>query len=536
MSVGASVGVSAGVNASASEPAEQNLAREAAPRRTAPIGLVVSAIASLRQTVVPLVIGGFAFRDNLPNLGWLFVILLLFLAFNIGVAYLRWLRRTYTTGVEDIRVESGIVSRAARSVPYERIQDVSLEQRLLPRVFGLVEVKFETGAGGADDLKLAYLTESEGEALRQLIRERREEEAAASVGSADGGSAAPVAEERGDTIFAMDTRRLTTFGFFEFSLAVFAVIGGLAQYAETFIGMEVWDPDLWFGLVQSQQGALESLGFAGQVISAIAGLIALLVIGSATGLIRTFLRDWGFVLEKTARGFRRRRGLFTKTDVVMPTHRVQALVLGTGWLRYRFGWHGLKFVSLAQDAGSSSHVVAPFAQLEEIDPVIRAAQFEPPSQSLDWHHASRKYRFDSAVIEGGIFVLIAVVLAGLVGAGVISGFDYAPLVPLAPLAAAALFVAANLYAWQFHRHALSATQIFARKGLLSPVTRIAARVKLHSVEIVQGPIARRRGYATLHLGLAGGGFSIPGLPLGRARELKLAILDSIATRDFSQLK
>lgn len=513
----------------------QSLAHSAEPQRTAPIGLLVTAITSIRQLVVPILVGGFALRDSPIGFGGLLFLLVAVLAGNLVVAYLKWLRKTYTMGVEDIRVESGIISRAARSVPYERIQDVSLEQKLLPRLFGLVEVKFETGAGGADDLKLAYLTEDQGEALRHLIRERREEEAAA-TDSSEGEVVASSQEESGEIIFSMDTKRLATFGFFEFSLAVFAVLGGLAQYAETFIGMEVWDPDLWFGLVQSQQGALESLGFAGQVISAIAGLIALLVIGSATGLIRTFLRDWGFVLEKTARGFRRRRGLFTKTDVVMPTHRVQALVLGTGWLRYRFGWHGLKFVSLAQDAGSSSHVVAPFAQLEEIDPVIRAAQFEPPSQSLDWHHASRKYRFDSAVIEGGIFVLIAVVLAGLVGAEVISGFDYAPLVPLAPLAAAALFVAANLYAWQFHRHALSATQIFARKGLLSPVTRIAARVKLHSVEIVQGPIARRRGYATLHLGLAGGGFSIPGLPLGRARELKLAILDSIATRDFSQLK
>ena len=77
--------------------------------------------------------------------------------------------------------------------------------------------------------------------------------------------------------------------------------------------------------------------------------------------------------------------------------------------------------------------------------------------------------------------------------------------------------------------------MFGRRGLFSPRLQIASRVKLHSVEIAQGPIAQRRGYATLHLGLAGGTFAIPGLPLERARELRAAILESIAAKDFSQL-
>ena len=302
------------------------------PQRTVRIGLLVSAITTIRQLVVPLVVAGVALRDNPFGFGGLAGVLVLILLANVGAAYLRWRRLTYTTGVEDIRVESGIISRAARSVPYERIQDVSLEQKLLPRLFGLVEVKFETGAGGADDLKLAYLTEDQGEALRRLIRERRDEAEAATETDGSEGTGT-VQEERGDTVFSMDTRRLTTFGFFEFSLAVFAVLGGLLQYVDTFVGIELWDVDLWQGWIESQSGWLSSFGFIAQVAGVVAGIVTLLIVGSATGLIRTFLRDWGFVLEKTARGFRRRRGLFTKTDVVMPVHRVQALVLGTGWLR-----------------------------------------------------------------------------------------------------------------------------------------------------------------------------------------------------------
>ena len=125
------------------------------------------------------------------------------------MAYLGWYRFTYRIGASDIRVESGVIARAARSVPYERIQDVSLEQKLLPRLFGLVEVRFETGAGGKDELKLAYLTEAEGERLREVVRSQKD--GAAPVPGADT-PAEPV--EAPPPLFAMGPRRVVTFGLF----------------------------------------------------------------------------------------------------------------------------------------------------------------------------------------------------------------------------------------------------------------------------------------------------------------------------------
>ena len=85
------------------------------------------------------------------------------------------------------------------------------------------------------------------------------------------------------------------------------------------------------------------------------------------------------------------------------------------------------------------------------------------------------------------------------------------------------------------QNALDADQLYSRHGWLSPKLAISSRVKLQSVEIARGPIARRRGYATLHLGLAGGKLALPGLPIARAEELRRAVLQSIGRRDFSEL-
>lgn len=499
------------------------------PRNTDGKTVLVGVAASLQNAILPAIAisfasGGFGIMLALPIFAAIALIGALF-------SYIQWKRLTYTVGEQDIRVESGVLSRAARSVPYERIQDVSLEQKLLPRLFGLVSVKFETGSGGGEDLSLQYLTEEAGEELRQLVRERRDDEAAPFAVTEDG--VAPVRAEEAEPLFTMGPGRLFVYGLFSFSLAVFAVLGGLLQYADSFIDIEIWDPRVWMGWVEGYGVDFAALDANMQVIGAVMGVIGLLIIGSLTGIVRVFAREWGFLLERTARGFRRRRGLFTRTDVVMPIHRVQGVKLATGWLRYRFGWHSLSFVSLAQDNGSSSHVVAPFAKLSEIAPIVEAAGFHLPAEDADWRRASLASLVAGAVADALIMLAIA---AGVFVATSIFAPEWRFLAPLIPLAIAVLVLVHGLLSWRFRRHALDADQIMARSGALSPRSQIATRLKLHSVEIVQGPIGRLLGYATLHLGQAGGTFSIPGVPIERAREVRRKVVETIATTDFSQLE
>jgi putative membrane protein len=209
----------------------------------------------------------------------------------------------------------------------------------------------------------------------------------------------------------------------------------------------------------------------------------------------------------------------------MPVHRVQALEIGTGLVRYRFGWRSLKFVSLAQDSEGASHDVAPFATMAEIDQIVRVAGFHLPSKDTQWQHASTAYRTDTTIEVAFVFVAIAIALA------IFAPFGWF----LIPLGAGLIAAALNLYAWDFRRHAVDESQIFAVSGLLAPQSKIGNRLKLHSVEITQGPIAGLRGYATLSLGLAGGQFAIAGLPLARARQLRRQVLETISATDFSRI-
>ncbi len=505
-----------------SEATEGRKAEEATgePRRTAPLGILVGALTGIRNAILPAIAGAYGLRDELSGIGILAGIAMLVLLIGVMASAIRWARTTYTVGVDDIRLETGLIGRSARSVPYERIQDVGIEEPVLARLLGLSKVTFDTGAGGKDELALSWLPLAEGERLRELVRERKDEQA-----PRVDDPASALAEPSGEVLFAMHPRRLAVFGLFEFSLAAFAVAAGAAQQFDNFLPFDIWDWKGWQARIDGGGHWLAALGPFAQAAAVSLALLVLVVVGFATGLLRTIARDWGFVLTRTAKGFRRRRGLFTRTDVVMPAHRVQAVEVRSRLMRRIFGWYDLKFVSLAQDSESGSHTVAPFARMDEIAPIAVAAGFPLPGPGLEWHRPARRAFVDAAVL-GSLLPLAASV--GLL-------FSPFPLAAPLPLLALPFVALSQVLNWRRARHALDAHQIYGRHGWLAPRVDVANRVKLQSVEIAQGPLARRGGYATLHLGLAGGKMSFEAVPVAEAHRIRDAVLSSIAARDFSRL-
>ena len=497
---------------------------EAAPytggeaRRTDPLSFAVTGVTLLGQLVIPLGFLSFSiFRDGkLTALAFFVPIVLAVIAFNFALAFAQWWRFTYTVNDADIRVENGLLSRTARAVPYERIQDVSLEQKFIPRLLGLTEVRFETGAGGKDEITLRYLSEAEGERLRELVRSQK-----------SGGPTSVAREPDGEppVLFAMGPKRVLTFGLFEFSLAVVAVVAGAVQQFDFLLDFDVWEWREWQHLLAGPGGWLLALGVVGQIIAGALAVAALLLLGLVTGLVRTIMREWDFRLERTDKGLRRRRGLLTRTDVVMPIHRVQALRIGTGLVRRWFGWYRLGVVSLAQDSGGANHAAAPFAQMPEIAPIVGETGFHLPHDDADWRRGSKRYRIDRVALAALILIPLAVGCSLLLD----------PPLWLAAVPGLGWIALVEAFRFNHDRNAIDAEQLYSRQGWLAPKLAISSRVKLQSIEIARGPIARRRGYATLHLGLAGGQASIPGIPIARAEELRRAVLDSIAKRDFSEL-
>lgn len=430
------------------------------------------------------------------------------LLLSVGGLLIRWLRLEYRVGEHEIRIDSGLFERTSRAIPFDRIQDVDIEQGPVQRLFGLAQVRFETGAAaGANDGVLHTIALERAEALRRRVRANRARVSALAP-------AVPVAE--GEPLFAMSNRRLVVAGLFNFSLAVLAGLFGLSQTVGDVAGFDPFSRRFWNEALAAS-APLQAYFLAHRIVVVTAGALLLLALGAATGIVRTVLRDYRFRLDRVARALRRRRGLLTLTDVSLPLARVQAAVVATGPVRRALGWFELKLQSLAQDeAGRGDHVVAPLARPGEIARILAELGWPPGPSDPTWRNVSRAYLY--------LFLLAMIPLA-LLGVAQAAFVPWLGAVTLAVAAAASLL---RILAWPRTRYALDGEHLFIEGGWWNQHRLLLPRAKVQSADVTDNALTRLFGVATVRLGVAGGGgwsiHSVPAIPRDVAFDLRRAIL------------
>lgn len=455
---------------------------------------------------------------------WLIAVLMVagFVVVSIGSLLIRWLKLEYRVGAHEIRIDSGWLNRTSRAIPFDRVTDVDLEQGPLHRLFGLARVRLETGASAGakgEDGVLHTIALARAETLREHIRARRT------------GITNPQISAEGEPapLFAMDNRRVAFAGAFNFSLAVIAGLFGVTQTMGDVIGFDPFRRVFWADLLERSE-PLQRLVMAHQIVAFVGGSIMLLLLGVGTGLVRTFLREYRFRLDRTETGLRRRRGLLTLTDVTIPARRVQAAILATGPVRKYFGWRVLKLQSLAMDGGNGDHVVAPFATEHEAAAILGTVLGPIAPASGNWRPVS------SAFVSSLAWLLIpAALVAVLLGMfsiqfAELSGSDAAPLAGsvIIWILGAASAVAFRWLSWRQTRFALDDRNLFVETGWWRHRRNILPVGKIQSVDIAENFWSRLFGVCTLRLGVAGaGGFSdhhIPALARDEATSLRAQLL------------
>ena len=126
-------------------------------------------IAQIWNLIVPLTLVFVAGRMDKDD-GW--QTLLALLAALALSAYSLFYTKTFRFWVtaDELIVKEGLFNRTLRHVPFARIQNVAFRQSLLHRLFGVVELNLESGAGSKPEAKLAVLAMARARQLEREIR------------------------------------------------------------------------------------------------------------------------------------------------------------------------------------------------------------------------------------------------------------------------------------------------------------------------------------------------------------------------------
>ncbi len=406
------------------------------------------------------------------------LIALLGAVISFAASFVGWLRFRYGVGAHDIVIESGVFQRQRRIIPFDRVQDIDIEQPLLARLFGTAKVKIETGGAGKDEGSLDGISLSEAHRLRDVIRRG----APASAHPLNQVSSNPPEEP---ILFQMDLPRLLLAGLFNFSLVFLAIIGAALQSLQPLIERRLGDPEKWV------MPSTELAAAAGLYLTlALFGIVIFL--GVVTGVFRTVARDYRFRLWRTPTGLRRRRGLFTLSEVIIPLRRIQLALISSGFLRRRLGWFALELQTLSADAQQSGYqAAAPFARMPEITPILAEAGLAGLPSEKAYIHVSRRSIARRCFGHLLPLSLCAVALA------VVWPLALLVLVPLAITAFAVVLQ------WRRHLYALTPSALYVAEGLLQPRLWIVPYENSQSISLTRSPLQRRLGLASLVVDTAG---------------------------------
>lgn len=497
------------------------------PERLHPLFLLTGLGGSLRGLA-----GGYAAIAYLGVSGRLTEALLAALALLVAVGIgilLYWTRFQFVVGDSDIRIDSGILSRTHRSIPFDRIQDVDISQGPLARLAGLARVSFETGGAsgsGKDEGVLHAISLRRAEEIRQRIRAHRS--TPAELQPAEGPEPGPV--------YALGTRRLVLAGIFNFSLAVFAGLFGLTQTAGDALGFDPLNRGFWQRLL-SASSPLLAFVLAHRTAAVAAGLVLLLLVGLATGIVRTLLRDFGFRLDRAATGLRRRRGLLTRTDVTLPVRRAQAAVIATGPLRSALGLCELRLQTLASDdGGKGDHVLAPLATGPEVEAILAELGWRPLPDGIAWKRVSKAYVwvraavFAPVVLAASAQVAVIALYPGGDGAAAPAAAMLLPTLVLATVLGIPLLL--RWLGWHRTGYALDGDRLLVRSGWWRRRILVLPLRRIQSIDLTENILTRLFGTASLLFGVAGGraGFGlhrIEALPRETARALRRELLSPV---------
>ena len=163
-----------GIPASATDPR----APEVAWRRMHPI---TPALKGWKALVALLAIVAYNMTDNIRNIGellqdgrWRYVVAVVLAIAAVGFLYatIAWRVTKFVVDDEAVHLHTGVLFRQQRQARLDRLQAVDIVQPLLARLTGLAELRLEVAGGAGSAVSLAFLRESDAEALRAELLAR----------------------------------------------------------------------------------------------------------------------------------------------------------------------------------------------------------------------------------------------------------------------------------------------------------------------------------------------------------------------------
>ncbi len=407
----------------------------------------------------------------------------------LGAATLRWSRTTWQVNGNYVIVERGVLERAHRSVPVDRIQQIDVIRNLRHQMLGVATLRIETGGGTeGSEVELAVIPAAEAAVVREALLVARDRQATTGAGAGNGGDPSPGTPGVPDDRFRevplvhLGLRRLALAGLAGPQLLALPVaLAWVLALADDLPAR--WRPDL---PAQAPVAAAPVLALA---------ILAVVAAWAVAAMVAGVITHHDLTLSLVGDEVRLRQGLLNRREVGVPLHRVQAVVVRQHPVLGAAGLVGLRLHSGGGRSGQdAAELAVPTLDRTELDAVLAHVLPEAvplpeligaPRRALPRQVLRHSTGLGSlaavivAVLEPSIFAVArAATVGGLFGAGV------------------------GVLAWRGLGAAISPRLVAGRSGVLILRTVLVPTRRAQSASMRASWFQRRRRLATAHVDVA----------------------------------
>jgi len=323
------------------------------PQRLSPLTPVV------RSFIVLVAAAMTVLRDvTSGDLGPTAMVFALLLAGGAVYGTASWLRTTFWIEADELRVDTGVISRQSRRIRIDRLQGIDIVQPFVARIFGLAELRMDVAGGSSREGSLAYLPLAEARRLKDLLLARRDE--LGEGRAAEAGEPAPAASAVAERpLVRVPLKMLLVSVLLSAETLVTAVIAVVLLAA--FVG-----GGQWIG-VSATVPVLLGYGFAA---------------------VRRVSVNYRFTVSETPAGMQVRRGLFELSAQTIAVARVQGVVITEPLLWRPLGWARLDvsiagYGEAAEGQGPAPSTVLPVGERAVVHDLARHILRGPDHEAVE---------------------------------------------------------------------------------------------------------------------------------------------------------
>lgn len=502
--------------------------------RLHPLTLLFSISGSIRRLIIPS-IPLLVFGSRITTA----VIVGLMVALTVIRALVRYFSFSYRVEGSDLVTEQGLLGRTQRHIPLDRVQEISIEQGVLHRIFGVVDAKIETAGGQGAEATLSVLSRDEAERLRNAVFAR----AAALKGSLAKETEKETGEQSEPALSRVTLPERTVIRRLSLGdlvmagitsnhlLSALVLVGTLWAFVDDILPESIYKRAA--NTIADATGRLLEQGARTAVLVTALLVILILAISVLFSLIGSVVLFYGFTFSTSGEDLHRSYGLLTQRSSSLPRRRIQVLEIEQKFLRRLLGLATLRADTVGSHSDESEErnhgrdVLLPVVKREEVDELLPVFFPDLEPEAPAWQQVSPLAVRRGTFQGGAVCLLITAATVYYQG----SAWGLWPLVLLP------LIYWANLVRYRNLGYSLGDRYFRTRRGWLGRSVHIVPIRKSQVVEIHQSVFDKRLGLASLVVDTAGqaftgGGPQISNLPVEEAYQVARALAQRAAATEY----